>query len=74
MKVIVYQNDTGGVAIIWPTPEGIETLGSVEAVADKDVPTGKPYTIIEHTDLPADRSQRNAWTVAPALLTDGVGA
>ena len=46
----------------------------IEALAQKDVPAGKPYKIIDASEIPADRSQRNAWTVDDAALTDGVGA
>jgi hypothetical protein len=44
------------------------------AVALKDVPAGKPFKIIEASDIPTDRNQRNAWTVDEAELTDGAGA
>jgi hypothetical protein len=44
------------------------------AVALKDVPAGKPFKIIDASDIPSDRSQRNAWTVDEAELTDGAGA
>jgi hypothetical protein len=44
------------------------------AVALKDVPAGKPFKIIDASEIPTDRSQRNAWTVDEAELTDGAGA
>lgn len=69
---IIYINDQGGVSVIRPTPEALELYG-IEAIAIKDVPHGKPFKIVEDTAIPADRSQRNAWTVDPAILTDGVG-
>ena len=71
--VIIYKQDSGVVAIIRPTAEALALYG-IEAIAQKDVPTGKPYKIIDASDIPADRSQRNAWTVDDADLTDGVGA
>jgi hypothetical protein len=71
-QVIIYKNDAGGVSVIHPTPEAVALYG-IEAIALKDVPHGKPYKIINAADLP-DRSQRNAWTVDEADLTDGVGA
>jgi hypothetical protein len=52
-KRIIYQTDDGGVAIIIPAV-------SVEA-ALKDVPEGKPYKIVEASDIPTDRTFRNAW-------------
>lgn len=39
----------------------------------KDVPFGKPYKIIDSSELP-DRSQRNQWDVDESDLTDGIGA
>lgn len=71
--VIVYKQDNGVVAIIRPTQEALALYG-IEAIVQKDVPAGKPYKIIDAADVPTDRSQRNAWTVDDADLTDGVGA
>lgn len=72
-QVIIYKQDNGVVAVIYPTPEAVSIFG-IGAIATKDVPTGKPYKIIDEADLPADREQRNQWTVDEADLTDGVGA
>lgn len=72
-QVIVYKNQDGGVSIIIPTQEAL-LLYSIKEIAQKDVPFGKPYKIIDAEDLPSDRSQRNAWTVDESDLTDGVGA
>jgi len=71
--VIIYKQDNGVAAIIRPTAEALAVYG-IEAIAQKDVPAGKPYKIINASEIPADRSQRNAWTVDDADLTDGVGA
>ena len=54
MKKILFPNDDGGVAIIIPT-ESLE-------LAMKDIPSGKPYRIVDAADIPADREFRNAWT------------
>lgn len=68
---IIYTNDDGTVSVIVPAPEcGL----TIEQIALKDVPFGKPFKIIDVSDLPTDRTQRNAWTVDEADLTDGVGA
>ena len=67
---IIYQNDEGGVAVIIPCDCGL----TIEQIAAKDVPTGKPYKIINASDIPSDRTQREAWTVDEADLADGVGA
>ena len=56
---IIYPNDEGGVSIIVPAPEcGL----TIEQIAAKDVPEGKPYQIVDVADIPSDRTFRNAWT------------
>ena len=72
-QVIIYKQDSSVVAIIQPTEEALALYG-IEAIAAKDVPAGKPYKIVDASEIPTDRSQRNAWTVDDADLTDGVGA
>lgn len=67
---IIYLNNDGNVAIITPANCGL----TIEQLALKDVPFGKPFKIINASDLPADRTSRNAWTVDAADLTDGIGA
>jgi hypothetical protein len=57
---IIYPNDDGGVSILIPTPEYLETH-TIEQLAAKDVPAGKPYKIVDVSDIPTDRTFRNAW-------------
>ena len=57
---IIYPNDEGGVSIIIPTPEYLETH-TIEELAAKDVPAGKPYKIVATEDIPTDRTFRDAW-------------
>lgn len=71
MQVILYKNDDGGVSVIYPTQEALAIYG-IEAIALKDVPPGKPYKIIDASELPS-REQRNQWDVDEADLTDGIG-
>jgi len=55
---IIYPTDDGGVAVIIPAAEcGL----SIEEIAAKDVPTGKPFKIVDVSDIPDDRTFRNAW-------------
>ena len=70
-QVIVFKNDVGGVSVIYPTSEALDIHG-IEAIALKDVPSGKPFKIIDSSELP-DRSQRDQWDIDEAELTDGVG-
>jgi len=58
-KRIIYPNDDGGVSIIVPSPSANLTI---EELAAKDVPQGKPYQIVNVEDIPSDRTFRDAWT------------
>ena len=60
MNRIIYPNDDGGVSIIIPTPEALETR-TIEEIAAKDVPAGKSFKIVDVSDIPSDRTFRNAW-------------
>ena len=55
---IIYPTDDGGVAVIVPAPEcGL----TIEELAAKDVPVNTPFEIVDTTDIPTDRTFRNAW-------------
>jgi hypothetical protein len=68
-KRIIYQSDIGGGAVIIPCDCGM----TIEQIAVKDVPAGKPFKIVDASTIPTDRSERDAWTVDEADLTDGIG-
>lgn len=70
-KRIVYKNSLGGLSVITPNSEcGL----SLEEIAKKDVPKNIPYKIIEVTDLPSDREDRNAWDIEfTNEEADGIG-
>jgi hypothetical protein len=55
---IIYPTDDNAVAVIIPAPECELTI---EEIAAKDVPQGKPYKIVDVADVPSDRTFRNAW-------------
>lgn len=55
---IIYPTDKGGVAVIIPAPDcGL----TIEQIAKKDVPAGKPFKIVDVADIPTDRAFRAAW-------------
>jgi len=54
---IIYPTDNGGVAVIIPADCGL----TIDEIAAKDVPEGKPYKIVDVADIPADRTFRDAW-------------
>lgn len=55
---IIYPTDDGGVAVIIPADCGL----TIEQIAAKDVPAGKPFEIVDVSDIPSDRTFREAWT------------
>jgi hypothetical protein len=58
---IIYPTDDGGIAVIVPAAEcGL----TIEEIAAKDVPAGKSFQIVDVTDIPTDRTFRNAWEMA----------
>tara|TARA_R100001591_G_scaffold112701_1_gene125286 strand:+ start:415 stop:630 length:216 start_codon:yes stop_codon:yes gene_type:complete len=68
-KRIIYKNTDGSISIIIPADCGL----TVEQIAQKDVPTGLNYKIVDVSEVPSDREFRDAWTIDDAELTDGVG-
>ena len=68
---IIYKLPEGTVSVISASPEW---TGTMEELAQKDVPTGLKYKIVEDSVIPTDRAFRNAWEVDEKELTDGVGA
>tara|TARA_B100001564_G_scaffold339009_1_gene331363 strand:+ start:778 stop:1011 length:234 start_codon:yes stop_codon:yes gene_type:complete len=75
---IIYKQDDGIVAVIIPilTETNLATGNpyTIDEIAAKDVPTGYKYKKLDDSDVPTDKSFRNAWTVDESDLTDGVGA
>jgi hypothetical protein len=63
MKRIIYKKEDGGVAVLIPTPEYLETH-TIEELAAKDVPVGVAYKIVDVEDIPSDRTFRDAWEYA----------
>ena len=68
-KRIIYKNTDGTIAIIIPANCGL----TVEQIAQKDVPTGLKYKIVNVSEISSDRTFRDAWTIDDEELTDGVG-
>jgi hypothetical protein len=50
---IIYKTADGGVAVIIPAD-------TIEACM-KDIPEGAEYAIVDVTDIPSDRTFRDAW-------------
>jgi hypothetical protein len=62
---IIYPNDDGGVSIVVPAPEWLAQEGNtIQKLAEMRVPQGKPYQIVDVSDIPSDRTFRDAWEYA----------
>ena len=56
-KRIVYIEEDSSIGIIVPADCGL----TIEEIAQKDVPTGLTYHIVDKSEIPTDRTFRNAW-------------
>jgi len=69
-KRIIYKASNGSVRVIVPADNINMT---VEEIAQKDVPTGLRYKIVNKSEISSDRTFRNAWDIDETELTNGVG-
>ena len=63
---IIYLNDSAGLTVLIPAPKFLAQLKGTEEeklihIANKDLPTGTKYEIVEDNYPPSDRTFRNAW-------------
>jgi hypothetical protein len=84
---IIYKTPENTVSVVSAAPKWRGSTGiaikdltddqlpaAMEELAQKCVPTGLKYKIVEDSFVSSDRSFRNAWEIAESELTDGVGA
>jgi hypothetical protein len=57
MQVIIFPQGDNKVSVVIPAPEFAD---QIEAVAHKDVPEGKPWRIVDDSELPS-RDSRDRW-------------
>tara|TARA_R100000734_G_C3302053_1_gene92609 strand:- start:103 stop:303 length:201 start_codon:yes stop_codon:yes gene_type:complete len=57
-KRFIYANDDGSISIVVPSDNCNLTL---QQIKDKDCPTGKTVYTVDKSEIPTDRSFRNAW-------------
>tara|TARA_B100000287_G_C20113467_1_gene575324 strand:- start:322 stop:522 length:201 start_codon:yes stop_codon:yes gene_type:complete len=58
-KRFIYNNDEGGIDIVIPAANcGL----NLEQIKDKDCPNGKTVYTVDKSEIPTDRSFRDAWT------------
>lgn len=73
MKRIIFKNKDNSIGVIVPSQEAISKYTLVQ-IANKDVPAGLPYKIVNTSDVPDSRTFRNAWELAEDTVFDGVGS
>lgn len=67
MKVVIFEQNDGSVAILYPVTECIDIYG-IDALAKKDVPPGLQYWIVDAESVPTDRAYRDAWRIDHAAM------
>lgn len=73
MNRIIYKNQDNTVAVLIPAQEVLDIVG-LKAIAEKDVPQDLPYWFANESDIPSDRSMRDAWEIDGSLREpDGFG-
>ena len=70
---IIYKNTDNSVSILTPTKEAL-SFATIEQIAQKDVPHGLPYWIVEDFVIPEDRTFRDAWEVDDTQNHHGFGS
>jgi len=61
MKVII-QNPNLSISILTPSPWILEHY-TIRQVAEKDVPEGLPFWVVDDSELPDDHTFQDAWEV-----------
>lgn len=73
MKRIVFKNLDNIIAIIVPSEEALAKY-TYKQIAEKDVPAGLEYVIVNTDVVPTDRTFRECWELEPNTIFDGVGS
>lgn len=69
---VIFRNTDSSVGVLVPTAEALK-FATIEQIAEKDVPFELPYKIVEDTDIPSDRTYREAWIWDDTIVPDGFG-
>lgn len=74
MELIIFKNEDNSIGIVVPTNETL-LIYSLKIVALKDVPEGLPFWYVDKSEVPADRTFRNAWEISETMREpDGYGS
>jgi len=69
---IIYKNLDNSVGVLIPTEEAL-SFATIEQIAEKDVPKDLPYWIVEESEIPKDRTNRNLWEFETDVEPNGFG-
>jgi len=72
MHRIIYKNIDNNISVLIPTEEALSFV-TIEQIAEKDVPKDLPYKIVDISDIPTDRTYREAWKWDDTIVPDGFG-
>jgi len=64
-KVLIYNNEFGTITICHPSPNTKMTWDEIKAGIGTDKCADQQFHLVNRSDLPTDRSFRNAWTYTP---------
>ena len=67
-QVIIYQNSEGRASIVRRVNPSI----SFEDLAKKVVPDGTAYEVVDDSQIPSDKTFRNAWVKGSGVVTEDV--
>lgn len=64
-KVLIYNNTFGTITVVHPSPNTKMTWDEIQAGIGTDKCADQQFHLVNRSDLPTDRSFRNAWTYTP---------
>lgn len=70
---IIFENQDKSIGILIPTQQALDTYG-IDAIAKKDVPAGLPYWIVEDSEIPTNREDRDSWVMDTDIEPHGYGS
>ena len=71
---IIFKNNNNTIGVIIPSEGAMKTY-TIEQVAQKDVPEGLPFWIVGDSEIPTDRTFRDAWELDDTMREpDGYGS
>lgn len=71
-KVIIYLDADGNPVMLIPSQDALSRY-TIEAIAEKDVPSGTSYKIVYKNKVPTDWSSGSSWFNGIQTLGSGVG-